>query len=203
MNSKKIEKNIKKNELKEKKVPKETSQEIMKKIFKNLIKAIVVMLYFVILNMAYVSMKQERLVGDIQVFAGVFLAIGIIFFEKAYKEDKGTHIITAIELTCLSFHSLSIMHVISILKYDFRLYLLTSSYIIAIYFVLKSIILYTKERKTYLESLSDISEIVKEEPIKKEATKKKNNEKANIEKISDKKEEPKKKKTKKEVKTDD
>ena len=65
------------------------------------------------------------------------------------------------------------MHVITLFKYNFSLYLLTSSYIIASYFVLKAIIIYTKGRKEYLNSLSDISEIVKkEEPIKKEAKKK-------------------------------
>ncbi len=64
------------------------------------------------------------------------------------------------------------MHVITLFKYDFQFYLLTSSYIISIYYVLKAIILYTKGRKEYLESLSDISEIVKKDkPIKKAAKK--------------------------------
>lgn len=66
------------------------------------------------------------------------------------------------------------MHVITLLKYEFQFYLLTSSYVIAIYYVLKAIILYTKGRKEYLEGLSDIPEIVKkEEPVKKEAKKRK------------------------------
>ena len=38
---------------------------------------------------------------------------------------------------------------------------------------LKAIIIFTIEKKNTLKQLSDISEIVKEEPIKKEATKKK------------------------------
>ena len=64
------------------------------------------------------------------------------------------------------------MHVIKLFQYDFRFYLLTSSYVFSIYYVLKAIVLYTKGRKDYYNSLSDISEIVKkEEPIKKEAKK--------------------------------
>ena len=117
-------------------------------------------------------MQQERLIGDIKVFAGAFLVTGIIFLEIAYKKDKGTIAITGIEFLCLSLHNLSIMHIITLFKYDFRVYLLTSSYIFSIYYVLKSIILYTKGRKDYLNSLSDISEIVKkDEPIKREAKK--------------------------------
>ncbi len=70
------------------------------------------------------------------------------------------------------------MHVITLFKYEFQFYLLTSSYVIAIYYVLKATILYTKGRKEYLESLSDIPEIVKkEEPVKKEAKKRKHKEK--------------------------
>lgn len=157
---------------KKRKMPKEVSQEIMKKIVHNLLRTIAIMAYFIILNLAYTNMAQERLIGDIKVFATVFMALGIFILEKAYKKDSGQTAITAIEVLCLSIHSLSIMHIITFYKYDFRLYLLTSSYIIDIYYVLKSIIIYTKARKEYLNNLSDISEIVKKEkPVKKEAKK--------------------------------
>lgn len=163
---------MKKEKTKKNNIPKEISQEILKKIFYNLLRAIGVMLYFVILNLAYVNIKQEKLVGDIKVFSGAFLVAGIYMLEKAYKSDSGEKAITAIELLVLALHSLSIMHIITFYKYDFRFYLLTSSYVFSIYYVFKSIVMYTKGRKEYLNSLSDISEIVKkEEPIKKEAKK--------------------------------
>lgn len=167
---KKEEKKDKKDKRKE--IPKEISQEILKKIFGNLVRAVGIMSYFILLNLAHSTMQQKRLVGDIEVFAGAFLIVGIIFLEKAYHRDNTSMGITGIEFLFLSLHSLSIMHVITLFKYDFRIYLLTSSYVFSIYYVLKAIILYTKGRKDYLDSLSDISEIVKkEEPIKKEAKK--------------------------------
>ena len=141
----------------------------MKTIFKNLVRAILVMLYFITLNFAYTRMNLERLIGDIEVFSGVFLVLGLLALEKSYKEEKVSTAITAIELMALSMHSLSIMNVITMMKYDFRTYLLTSSYIIAIYYVFKAIVIYTMQKR---KELSDISEIVKEdEPIKKEAKK--------------------------------
>ena len=155
-----------------KKLPKEVSQEIIKKIFKNLLKTVGIMLYFIILNLAFKNIKQESLVVDIQVFACAFLVVGIVFIEKAYKKDSGSIAINGIEFLVLALHSLSIMHITTLLKYDVKFYLLTSSYVFAIYYVLKSIFLYTKGRKDYLNRLSDISEIVKkDEPIKKEAKK--------------------------------
>ena len=178
MNKKEV---IEKDEIKEihekrKRVPKEISQEIAKKIFKNIIKAIFVIVYFMILNLAYVKIQENRLLEDLKVFAGIFLVVGLINLEYAYKKDSGTIAISGIELLFLSMHTLSITHICVFLKYDFRFYLLTSSYIFAIYYVLKSIVIYTKERKKYLENLSDISDIVKKEkPIIKEA--KKRNEK--------------------------
>ena len=144
----------------------------MKTIFKNLVRAILVMLYFITLNFAYTRMNLERLIGDIEVFSGVFLVLGLLALEKSYKEEKGSTAITAIELMALSMHSLSIMNVITMMKYDFRTYLLTSSYIIAIYYVFKAIVIYTMQKRKELKELSDISEIVKDdEPIKKEAKK--------------------------------
>ena len=169
---------IEKIELKKEKpkIPKEISNEITKKVYYTVLKAIGIILYFMILNLAYNSIKQERLMEDLKIFAGAYLVIGIVMMERAYKKDSFKTAISSIELIFLSFHTLSIMHIITFFKYDFRFYLLTSSYIISIYYILKSVVIYTKERKEYLKSLSDISEIVKkDEPIKKEAKKRNEN----------------------------
>ena len=150
----------------------------MKKIGKNLSRALCIIIYFIILFFAYTRMNLDRLAQDIQVFSGAFLVLGILALEKAYKKDSGEVAIIGIELLALSIHSLSIMHMITLLKYDFKSYMLISSGIVVIYYVLKVIIIYTKDKKEYLKGLSDISKIVKEdEPIKKEAKKRNKNEK--------------------------
>ena len=150
----------------------------MKKIGKNLSRALCIIIYFIILFFAYTRMNLDRLAQDIQVFSGAFLVLGILALEKAYKKDSGEVAITGIELIALSIHSLSIMHMITLLKYDFKSYMLISSGIVVIYYVLKVIIIYTKDKKEYLKGLSDISKIVKEdEPIKQEAKKRNKHEK--------------------------
>ncbi len=158
-------------EMAKKKVPKEVSQGILKKIFKNLILAIVVMAYFIACNILYTQLNLDRMELITKAISGVFLVVSIVLFELAYKRDSGTLTITAIELLILSIHALFIHHVITIYQFNYQTYILTSSYIFAIYYVLKSIIIYTKARRKYVKSLSDISEIVKEEPVIKEAKK--------------------------------
>lgn len=173
-----------KKERKNKKLPKDILNKIYKKIFYAIVMAIVLIVYFAVLNMAYNSMQHERLVEDIKVFSGTFLLIGLLILEKAYKEDRGSYAVTGIEFLVISFHSLSITHVISMFNYDFRFYLLTSSYIFAIYYVLKGIVIYVYEKRKYLKKSSDIPEILKkEEPIKKEAKKRLENESAEDETI--------------------
>ena len=163
----------------------------MNTIFKNLLKAIGIMCYFIVLNFAYTRMNTERLMNDIEIFSGLFIISGLIMLERAYKKDDGKIALSGIELLCLSMHSLSVNHVITFYQYDFRFYLLTSSYVFAIYYVLKTIVIYTKEKRQYLKTLSDISEIVKEEPIKKEEKKRRKvrNTKKEMEDTSKKKEE--------------
>ena len=181
-------------EMAKKRVPKQVSQEILKKIFKNLILAIVVMIYFIFCNIIYTQLELEQMELVTKAIAGVFLLASIIILEFAYKRDSGTLTMTAIELLVLSIHALFIYHVITVYQFDFRTYLLTSSYIFAIYYVLKSTVIYTRARIQYLKSLSDITEIVKDEPVVKEAKKR------NEEPVIDKKEEAKKEKEEKQPK---
>ena len=159
-----------KNETETKKLP----EDLKKRLRNNFFVAIGIIVYFGILILAHSKMKLDRLYCDIEIFASVFLLSGIYMLESAYKKDNGKVAINAIELFVLAFHSLSITYIITLLNYDFSKYLIMSACAFSIYYILKAIIIYTKNRKEYLDSLSDISEIVSEEkPIVKEATKKK------------------------------
>ena len=159
----------KQNEVETKKLP----EELKKRLRNNFFIAVGIIVYFGILILAHAKMKLDRLSCDIEIFASAFLLTGIYMLERAYKRDNGKVAINAIELLVLAFHSLSITYMSELLKYDFNKYLIISTGAFFIYYILKAIIIYTKNRKEYLDSLSDISEIVSEEkPIVKEATKK-------------------------------
>ena len=157
---------------------KENNKIIRKKIFENLIIAIAMMIYFIIINFSYLRMDENILLQGIKRASIVILIFSIIIFEVAYRKDSGRIAINGIEVLVLAIQTLTIWTVINRFKLEFDRYILFSTYAFAIYYILKSIIIYTIEKKKYLDSLSDIHEIVSNEPVKKEAKKRKNKENA-------------------------
>ena len=103
----------------------------------------------------------------------VVLGIALILIEYSYRKENGKRGVNAIEVILLASHTLSIAHVVEAQKLNFDNYILVSSYIISIYYLFKAICIHTREKRKYLKSLSDIKEIVTNDPVKKVATKKK------------------------------
>ena len=99
------------------------------------------------------------------------MIIDIILMELAFRKDDGKIAINSVEILVLAFHTLSILHVVEIQKINFISYIIISAVTFIVYFLTKLIWIQTKERKKYLNSLSDIKEIVTNTPTKKEAKK--------------------------------
>lgn len=154
---------------------KEFKGKMNKQIQSNILIAIALMIYFLILSTTYQILGQMTVLSATKILAIALLLLGIFVMERAYKKDDGKLAIHSIEVLVIAAHTLSIRYVVAKYNFSFPLYITVSSYIFAIYFVFKSIIIYTKQRKEYLESFSDIPEITKkEEPIVKEAKKRNN-----------------------------
>ena len=148
------------------------SNKVSFNVYKNILIAIIVMLYFIIINTLYYKLEDIMLLNILKILSMVILIFGIILLEIAYRKEKGGLGINSIETIALAGHTLSTAHIVQLQKFEFANYILVSSYMFSIYFLFKSIIIYTKERRDYLNSLSDIKEIVANEPVKKTATKK-------------------------------
>lgn len=171
-----VNKNNKENQNKEKQLEAEMKNKINKEIFFNIIIAIILLAYFFLIPVIQNKFLNENIFEYLRIPATVFFLLTLIFLEMSYKKDSGKVFLRGIEFAIISAHTLSIQYIITKYNINLQLYLTISSYVFAIYYVLKSIIIYTKMRREYLKSLSDISDIVKEEePQKKEATKKKTN----------------------------
>ena len=159
---------------------KEVNEKYMKKIYLNILKAIIIVAYFLVLNLACEKVSPLYLERGIELCTMIFLITAIGVFEVAYRKDNDDLAIQGIEILVLSAYTLTSQHITKKYNFDFKTYSLVASYIFAIYFILKSIVVYTKGRKEIAEDMSDIKEIVKkEEPVKKEATKKKVEEEKN------------------------
>ena len=144
----------------------------MKKILRTVVKILGVVFYFATIYFAFTRMKLERLDGDLKAFAGAFFIFGLIAIEEAYRKESGKIAIGAIELMVLAFHSLSINYVIKAYNIDIGKYLIFSGIVFSLYYIIKAIIINIRDKKQELKQISDVSEIVKEEPVKKEAKKK-------------------------------
>lgn len=153
----------------------ENNKIIRKKVFENLIIAISVMLYFILINFANMRIQEETLLQGIKIVSLIILGISIASFEIAYHKDSGEIAITGIEILVLAIQTLTIWTTISKFKLQFQIYILVSTYAFSIYYILKCIVIYTIEKRKYLNSLSDIHEILNNEPVKK-AAKKRNTE---------------------------
>ena len=152
---------------------KEVNEKCMKKIYLNILKAIIIIAYFFVLNLASENVSTFYLEKGIELCTMIFLIAAICIFEVAYRKDNDDLAIQGIEVLILSAYTLTSQHITKKYNFDFKTYSLVASYIFAIYFILKCIVVYTKGRKEMAENMSDIKEIVKkEEPVKKEATKK-------------------------------
>lgn len=141
-------------------------------VYKNILIAVFIMIYFIIINTLYYKVDTNKLLDILKILSMIILFMGIVVLEIAYRKENGKIGIHAIEIIVLAGYTLSISHIVELKKFRFANYILVSSYLFSIYYLLKSIVIYTKEKKDYLNSLSDIKEIVANDPIKKKATKK-------------------------------
>ncbi len=141
-------------------------------VYKNILIAVFIMIYFIIINSLYYKIETNKLLDILKILSMIILFMGIVVLEIAYRKENGRLGIHAAEIIVLAGYTLSISHIVELKKFEFANYILVSSYIFSIYYILKSIVIYTKEKRDYLNSLSDIKEIVANDPIKKKATKK-------------------------------
>lgn len=149
------------------------NDKIKKYIITNIIITFIVIIYFLIINCINLKFSKNILEIYLKVFSQIVLIIGIVIIEYAFKKDNGMVAFAGIETIILAFFTLTISHFVMVLKMNFVTYMFISGFFVCIYYIMKSIILYTDGRRRYLKSLSDIKEIVEKKPVKKKAKKKK------------------------------
>lgn len=134
-------------------------KKIYKRIFKNIIAAIIVIIYFIFINLGYSKLNPEIYLIDQQVFSLINLGITIIIFEKAYKKDDGEIAVFGIEALALSICTLMTTLIVTKYNEKYTYAITTISMIFAIYYVAKSIVLYCKMKNKALKRTSDIHKI--------------------------------------------
>ncbi|MBP3255888.1 MAG: hypothetical protein J6M60_05320 [Clostridia bacterium] len=145
---------------KQKDIPKQDRDIINKKIFKNIFIGILIVLYFISLNLGFLKLKEETFLNDIRVFSGILIATTIFIFEKAYRKESIEFTVMGIEFLVLSIVTLLTNYIYTEFYTRFPYIINTVSMFFAIYYVGKSIISYIKMRKAVLKKISDIRNII-------------------------------------------
>lgn len=140
------------------------------RIIMNFVGIFVVMMYGAGLTLGYTYI--ENLSQYTEILSMALLLIGIVIFEIAYKKDESIIWVHGLEVTILAVLTLLLWHIMETFNLSFNKQIIIISAVFIIYYVLKNIFVITNERRKYLNSLSDIKDIVKKDvPQKKKATK--------------------------------
>ena len=146
-----------------------------KNVFINLAILFIYVAYFYLLNYMFYNLTSEKFIEIYKYISLGMLFVSVIIFEIAYHKDKGVIAVFGIEILVLAINTLISINMVKRFNITFVKYINFSCADYIIYYIFKFVITYTKERKKYLESLSDIKEIVTSEPQKKEAKRKNTN----------------------------
>lgn len=152
---------------------KKIKQIMSQNVYINLIYITLITIYFIFFNIIEKYINPDIFLIYIKATSFVFLILTILIFEKAYKTDNDAIALNGIEFLVLSIFTLLILYIPRVFEISNTTYILSGLCLFIAYYLIKNILIYTRERKEELDKLSDIKEIVKDEPIKKE-TKRKN-----------------------------
>lgn len=157
-----VENEVKKDLKTKNKLPKEEEKRLSSVVFENLCVAIAIMIYLFFIILGFINIKEEVYNVDLKVFSVIILVIAILLFERAYKKDNGKLCAFGIETLFLAIITMGFLYINLELQNMFLPITAIISLLFAIYYVAKSIYLYSKLKKKYfVDNMKDI--IQKEE----------------------------------------
>lgn len=144
----------------EKKLTSDMKNIIKEKIINIYFISIDILLLFIILIIAANKLPKETALIIYKISSTVFLIFAFILFELSYKKDNDGIAISGIEILFLSI-------IILLSPYFFiekpKIITRIVGVYFSVYYILKSLYIYKLQRKKYLKSKSDISQIIKKE----------------------------------------
>lgn len=146
-----------------KKMPKDEKKKIYKKVFSNIILGIVVTLYFIGIGIGFLNIEGVTFITDLKVFSLSILAIAIILFEFAYGKEDDKTALYGVEMLFVAIMSLVLLYTCILHKDKFIAVANIVACIGVLYYLVKSISIYIREKLKWKKTISDVKEIVAEE----------------------------------------
>lgn len=156
-NIKKIEKEIEE----KKKIPRNIKEKVSAKIFENVVILAIIMIYLISLNFGMNNIPTENYIMDLKVFSIMLLIITIFFFEIGYKKDNGSIWLHGVEIMVIGVFTLYLIYLYSIYYSSYGFLILYAACLYLVYYIIKILVERKMIKKDYMNSLTDINEIVK------------------------------------------
>lgn len=160
-NIKIIEQELSQGRKEKKKIPTDELERLNNRIFKNMIIAIVIILYLLLIHMGALNIETTTYIMDLKVFSMLLIGLTILIFEISYKKDSGILCIYGMEILMLAIITLLLPTYYTIQNENYGMIIASILITFTIYYIIKSAIIYYKERKLHLKKVSDINEIIK------------------------------------------
>lgn len=144
-----------------KKLPEEQLNKLNNRIFKNMLLAIAIIVYLLLLNIGSLNIETPTYIMDLKVFSLLLIATTIIIFEISYKKDSGILCIYGIEILVLAILTLGLPTLYIIQKENYGFIITGAILAFTLYYMIKSYLIYRKQKKVHVKKVSDINEIIK------------------------------------------
>ncbi len=156
-NIRKLEEQIKQS----KKIPKEYKKKINKQVILNIITVIVMIVYLCCVNILSLYIETQTYLKYIKAFSITLAIIAVIYFEFSYRKDNERLFLYGVEVLALAVITL-FSNYAYYMFYDRYNYLLTSvTILLAIYYIIKILIIRNRMKKKYYKEQNDIKDIIK------------------------------------------
>lgn len=166
-NAEKAIKAIEEEKTKEKEMTPEFEEKANNRIFKNIIISILVLVFCILKILGYSHINSESFLLDLKVFSIGILMFSILLFERSYNKSDSKLLVYGLEGLFISLATLCEVYIFQLYNGYFTVTISIEALILAIYYLTKCIRIYKNTKKQYVNSLSDIKEIVRENKIVK------------------------------------
>lgn len=146
-----------------KKMPKDEKKKIYKKVFANIILGILVTLYFIGIGIWFFKYWWSNIYNRFEGIQFVNIDNCNILFEFAYAKDDDKTALYGVEMLFVAIMSLVLLYTCILHKDKFIAVANIVACIGVLYYLVKSISIYIREKLKWKKTISDVKEIVAEE----------------------------------------
>lgn len=144
------------------KLPKSVKDEIVVKIFHTLIVAIIIILYFLTVNLLYYNFEAAKFEEYMKYYALVIIAATVVMFEIGYRKNSAKFAVIGIELLACGILCLYIPYIFLHTTKELRFSIMILPIPVVLYYMIKSLVIFKKDQFHYQNNLSDVKELVKD-----------------------------------------